>query len=138
MYKITETGVTFHHGDMHAHFPDVSLPAVLSQGDLDHLGLEVIPDPVPTAEELAALTEAARIESIPESVSPRQIRQALTRARLRQQVEDAVAAGDQDLKDWWEFSAPFERGHPQVAAMTVALGITQRQVEDLWALAGSL
>ena len=38
------------------------------------------------------------------SISPRQIRQALTHANLRASVEATVLAGDQDLKDWWEFA----------------------------------
>jgi len=75
---------------------------------------------------------------VPESVSPRQIRQALTRAGLRTQVESAVAAGDQDTKDWWEFATEFQRSHPQVIAMGEALSVTPQQLDDLWVLAGSL
>lgn len=71
-------------------------------------------------------------------ISPRQIRQALTRAGLRQLVEGAVAAGDQDLKDWWEFSTSFERSNPQVVAMGAALGQTVQQLDGLWVLGESL
>lgn len=67
-------------------------------------------------------------------VSPRQIRQALTRAGLRAAVEAAVAAGDQDTKDWWEFSTTFERDHPVVIAMATALGVTESDMDNLWAL----
>lgn len=62
MYKIIETGITFHEHMLSANFPNTSLPPVLSQGDLDFLGLEVIPDPAPlppTPEELAAQAVAA-------------------------------------------------------------------------------
>ena len=69
---------------------------------------------------------------VPISISPRQIRQALTRAGLRAAVESAVAAGDQDIKDWWEFSSPFERNHPMVAGMAQALGVTSEQLDHLW------
>ena len=72
------------------------------------------------------------------AVSPRQIRQALTRAGLRTSVEAAVAAGDQDLKDWWEFSTTFERLNPQVTAMGAALGVSDTQLDDLWTLASTL
>jgi len=75
---------------------------------------------------------------VPTSVSPRQIRQALTRVNLRDAVEAAVAQGDQDLKDWWEFSTVFERSNTQVQAMGTALGITDLQLDDLWILASSL
>ena len=71
-------------------------------------------------------------------ISPRQIRQALTRAGLRTAVEAAVAAGDQDLKDWYEFSTAFERLNPQVTAMGAALGQTSEQLDALWALGASL
>ena len=72
------------------------------------------------------------------SVSPRQIRMALSRAGLRTQVESAVAAGDQDLKDWYEFSTEFERVNPQVLLMSAALGVSEAQLDDLWALAATL
>ena len=75
---------------------------------------------------------------IPVSVSPRQIRMALTRTGLRQLVETAVAAGDQDLRDWWEFSTTFERGNAQVEVMASALGVSPEQVDQLWALAATL
>ena len=72
------------------------------------------------------------------AVSPRQIRQALTLAGLRASVEAAVAAGDQDTKDWYEYSTSFERLNPQVVAMGVALNVTPTQLDDLWILAGTL
>lgn len=71
-------------------------------------------------------------------ISPRQIRQALTRAGLRTAVESAVAAGDQDLKDWWEFSTAFERLNPQVTAMAAALGVSTTDLDQLWALGATL
>lgn len=80
---------------------------------------------------------------VPQSVSPRQIRQALNRVpygevTLRQAVEAAVAAGDQDTKDWWEFATVFERANPQVIGMGQALGVSDEQLDDLWILADSL
>lgn len=99
------------------------------------------PEPQPTPAEIeaaypAALAAAARA-AIP-SVSPRQIRQALTMVNLRAAVEAAVAASDQDTKDWWEFATEFERNHPKVIAMCAALGVSDQQADDLWLLAASL
>lgn len=71
-------------------------------------------------------------------VSPRQIRQALTIAGIRAQVEAAVQAGDQDLKDWYEYSTTFERDNAQVTAMGQALGQTEAQLDALWQLAATL
>lgn len=82
--------------------------------------------------------ENVRISNIPSSVSPRQIRQALTRAGLRTSVEAAVASGDQDIKDWWEFATQVERQHPMVITMASSLNITERQLDDLFTLAGTL
>lgn len=78
------------------------------------------------------------VHSIISPVSPRQIRMALTRAGLRAQVEAAVASGDQDLKDWWEFATAFERTNAQVAAMGQALGQSEAQLDALWQLAATL
>ena len=84
------------------------------------------------------LTVPPSVPSPIPSISPRQIRQALTRAGLRTAVESAVAAGDQDLKDWYEFSTAFERDNPQVDAMGAALGVSAEALDDLWALGATL
>lgn len=75
---------------------------------------------------------------VPPPISPRQIRMALSRASLRASVEAAVAAGDQDLQDWYEFSTSFERDHPLVDSMGTALGQTSEQLDALWILGASL
>lgn len=76
--------------------------------------------------------------TVPQDISPRQIRLALTRAGLREAVETAVAAGDQDLKDWYEFSTAFERDNAQVEAMRLALGVDSASLDDLWTLGVTL
>lgn len=75
---------------------------------------------------------------IPASISPRQIRQALTRKGLRSAVEAAVAASSQDIKDWWEFSTVCERDNEHVISMATALGVTDAQLDDLWTLGATL
>lgn len=82
-------------------------------------------------------TETASME-VPESVSPRQIRQALSRADLRQSVETTIAAGDQDTRDWYEYATAFERTNSHVIAMGNLLGVSDSQLDDLWRLAGTL
>lgn len=94
-----------------------------------------------TAQEIAdmeAQQAAALVPVVPTSVSPRQIRQALTAAGLRGSVEAAIAAADQDTKDWYEFATAFERNHPMIAALATGLGVTEPQLDGLWILAGSL
>lgn len=80
---------------------------------------------------------------VPESISPRQLRQAMNRvpfgeSTLRNAVEAAVAAGDQDLKDWWEFSTEVERSDAQVVAMGKALGLDDDAMDALWREAAML
>ncbi|ALK96978.1 MULTISPECIES: hypothetical protein [unclassified Massilia] len=77
--------------------------------------------------------------TIPESISPRQFRQALTHFSFRQQVEAGVAASsDQDLKDWYEFTSDFQRHHPEVLAMATALGFTSDQLDQVWKYGATL
>ncbi len=71
-------------------------------------------------------------------VSPRQIRQALTAMGLRSAVEAAVASGNQDLQDWWEFATAFEENHPMVVGMGYQLGQSPEQLHQLFQLASGL
>lgn len=91
-----------------------------------------------TIEDYVAPPPEPVVPVVPTSVSPRQIRQALTRTNLRTQVESAVASGDQDLKDWWEFATSFERSNIHVIEMGQALGVSPTQLDDLFVLAASL
>jgi len=94
-------------------------------------------------EVLIAEVEAAHVPVPPAppvipSCSPRQIRQILTAVGLRTAVESAVAAGSQDLQDWWEFSTVIERTHPEVIAMGAALGQTPGQLDQLFVTGATL
>lgn len=94
------------------------------------------------AQQLADIQAARRVtpdaRALIPPISHRQIRMALTRAGLRAAVEAAVAAGSQDLKDWYEFSTAFERLNPQVVAMGEALSVSPASLDDLWALGAQL
>lgn len=92
-----------------------------------------------TDEEAAAIQEANKPVPAPVTqISPRQIRMAMTQLGLRTQVEAAVAAGDQDMKDWYEFSTYFDRNHPQVLTMAAALNVDDQELDTLWALGATL
>lgn len=67
-----------------------------------------------------------------------QIRQALSVAGLRDQVEAAVAAGDQAMQDAWHYAQTFERLHPKILAIGTALGQTEQQLDDLFTLGMTL
>ena len=72
------------------------------------------------------------------TVTPRQIRQALTIAQLRTQVEAAVMGASQNVKDWWEFATSFEENHPEVVAMASAIGVGESALHELFVLAETL
>lgn len=71
-------------------------------------------------------------------VSPRQIRLALNQLGWRDQVEVAVAAGDQDTKDGWEFATSFERLYPLVVSLGQGIGKTCAEMDQLFELAATL
>jgi len=75
---------------------------------------------------------------VPQTVSPRQIRLALNQLGLRATVEQAVASGSQDLRDWWEYALDIERNNALVIGMAGQLGITEQQLDDLFRLASTL
>jgi len=72
------------------------------------------------------------------SVTRRQFKQALTRIGLRAAVEAAIAAADQDTKDWYADSLNFERSHPVMNSMAVVLGKTQEDIDILFKLAETI
>ena len=75
---------------------------------------------------------------VPQSVTPRQFRQALTRTGLRSGVEAFVASADQDTKDWYEYSNAFERSNPVLIASGHGLGKTDAEIDALFVLAATL
>jgi hypothetical protein len=79
----------------------------------------------------------------PEIVTPRQIRMAMSRTvyqatTLRVAVEQIVAIGTQDLKDWYEQSTEFFRHQSNVIDMGLALGVSSTELDTLWILASTL
>jgi hypothetical protein len=73
------------------------------------------------------------------TVSPRQIRLALNRLGLRTLIENTIAnSNNQDLKDYWEYSVYIDRYHPLVDQIAAQLGLTSKQIDDLFELAEKL
>jgi hypothetical protein len=83
-------------------------------------------------------TAAPYVIPVPASVTRRQFKQALTRIGLRGAVESAIAAADQDTKDWYNDSLNFERANPLLNAMAAGLGKTPADIDNLFALADTL
>lgn len=71
-------------------------------------------------------------------LTPRQFRQALTRAGIREAVESAIAGQDQDVRDWYQFADQYESTHPVVQATAQALGFSEAQLKAVFELGASL
>lgn len=90
---------------------------------------------------IAAIPVVPEVKPEPEPQDPTvndlQIRLALTEAGLRDAVEAAVKAGDQNTRDWYERAIHFKRHDPMVLALADALKVTDTQLDELWALAAA-
>ena len=74
---------------------------------------------------------------VPE-VTAVQIRLELNKQDLRTQVEAAIAAGSQDLKDKWQYGNIFSSTDSDIQAMATSLNITQEQLDALFTDAATL
>lgn len=74
----------------------------------------------------------------PSEVTARQLRLALNQLGMRAAVEAYVAAGSQDLRDWWEYEVSLQRRHPLMLQAQADLGLTDAQGDAIFALAGTL
>ena len=116
--------------------PDPPVPEGYSPDTYFRLVVDEAPYVVyePKSPEQVRQAELARIPEI----TPWQMRKALNQLGLREQVETAVAAGNQDVKDAWEFATSFVRTDPLVVAMQSVLGKTDAEVDALFMLGASL
>lgn len=73
-----------------------------------------------------------------EQVTMRQARLAMLQAGLLSAVNAAVAAADEATRIEWEFSNWVERDNALVSTLASALGLTDQQLDDLFALAATL
>lgn len=75
---------------------------------------------------------------VPNTATPKNIRLALTRMGLRQNIEEFVAASDQDVKDTWEKAIEIRIDDPLIQALPMIIGVPWTTVEDAFILASSL
>ena len=92
-----------------------------------------------SAEQIAANAEAARIASIPRSLTRRQFKLTLIRLGLFETVENMIAASDDlELRVTYQEAQDFERDHPMILQMAESLGKTDAELDDLFILGGTL
>lgn len=82
--------------------------------------------------------EPAPVITVPQSVTPRQARLALSQQGKLAAVNTAVAAADDATKITWEFALSIDRTSPLVATLGAAIGLTDSQIDDLFILAATL
>lgn len=71
-------------------------------------------------------------------VTPRQARLALKGAGLLAAVDAWIAEADEETQIDWEFASAIRRDWPPIATCATALGLTETQLDELFALAGTL
>lgn len=91
---------------------------------------------------IANALEAKRVASVPSKVTMRQARLALLGANLLASVTTAIEALPSPQKEAaqieWEYSQEVERNRGLVLSLGTALGLTARQLDDLFTTAATL
>lgn len=85
--------------------------------------------------------EAISIESlnVPDVVTMRQARLALLQNNMLSTIDNAVANGiDEAMKIEWEYATEVRRDWPSLIALTASIGITSKQLDDLFRLANTI
>ena len=77
-------------------------------------------------------------DPIPQEVTLAQARVALRAAGLFPQADAAVKAAGGPLADFWEYGNTISRGSPGMAALGKALGLSDKQLDDLFIAAGAI
>lgn len=88
-----------------------------------------------TPEEIAAEQEEWRRST---SVTPLQIRRALLRQGLLDEVTAFVEAADLETRMAWEYAVQIDRMNELIAAAATSIGATDEDVDNLFRLAATL
>lgn len=75
---------------------------------------------------------------VPQEVSMRQARQALLRAGMLDTVEQVVAQADRAVQIDWHKGQTVRRDWPALKVVQTLLHMTDRQIDELFILAGTL
>ena len=147
-------------------FPEVSFPATPAAEDLAQFGVVEVANgvqpaydpagqtlvegtPIPengrwreqwTVQDLPAEEVALRLAARRASMTctPRQARIVLRRAGLLAAVEAWIATADEETQIEWEFATDIRRDWPPIATCATALGLTDTDLDNLFAAAVAL
>lgn len=90
------------------------------------------------AEQEAAAIEADRKSKVPTTISIRQAKLALLQTGLLDDVEAAIAQADRAIQIEWEYAIEFKRDWPALISLASVIGLTDKQLDDLFILASNL
>ena len=94
---------------------------------------------VTKAEQEEAYVLAEFKKTVPKSISNSQARQALALGGLYATVNNAIVTGtDEALQIRWEYEVIIKRDDAGLIAMATALGLTEKQLDDLFILGATL
>ena len=82
--------------------------------------------------------EAGYKASIPQVVTIRQAKLALLQAELLDNIETAMTQADRATQIEWEYATEFRRDWPALITMQQMLGLTDKQIDELFRLALTL
>lgn len=84
------------------------------------------------------VSEPPQPTTVPSSVSMRQARLALLQFGILATVNNAIAAGTEADKITWEYATEVNRNDALVQNLSVSLGLTEQDLDNLFLLASSL
>lgn len=76
--------------------------------------------------------------SVPDSVTPRQVRLLLLQQNLLADVETMIAQQDEATKITWEFASEFRRDDPLLNQLALNLNLTQEQLDQFFIAASQI
>lgn len=86
--------------------------------------------------------QGPKSESVPDSVTMRQARLALSRAGVLKAANDAIEAMEgqpgEEARIEWDYAAELRRDHPLVAGLGQSLGLDDEAIDDLFREAKTL
>jgi len=162
MWINENTGAVFSaHHEIRAAASDMSLPSVLDDALLASLGFALVAQAAqpefdvatqkvePAAPEKVGgswtqtwavrdLTAAELRARVPQEITVKQARLALLSAGLLDDVEAAVQKAGREARIEWDFASVYQRDNPVLLGMQAALGMTNEQLDELFALGATL
>lgn len=119
--------------------PEVgSFPTLTPTQRVSNVGYVVGADEVTKVYDVVEVTEEELFKAtVPQTITPRQFRLALLQATLLDEVE-LMANADKAMSIWFEYSLDIRRDSEFIVSGATSLGLTERQIDELFILGATL